>query len=415
MGGGNDQDNKHNQKLQAVLLADSFLTTFRPITLDKQTPKVLMPLNNVTLLDYAIEFLAGAGVQELYVFCVTSGNAVEAYIRTRNGWNKNLVVKCIVDSSVSNVGDALRTLERRDVIVSDPFILMNGDVITNIDIVPMLKAHQARSNAEASAMLTVLLKRVGGWNVNLEDDGLEDNTSDHALDLSVEKASYRCTTSNLRPLNDDLLVGLNTSNPLGTRVLLYDNNPNSSQTALPTSFFSHNSQIQVRSDLMDCGLYICSPALIGRFADEFDYLHMTKFISNSVAEEETGLQAQVFANVLEGTEYAARVYDPRTYHAISRDLLRRWCYPMVPDNLPSGYEKKYRYRMHRHGMYVEQKNKILVGRGTNLKGPGMIGSASSVGPDCIVQVSFVMKRIEEYTSFLSSLIYLFPSGNGHWS
>ena len=384
----NDQDNKHNQKLQAVLLADSFLTTFRPITLDKQTPKVLLPLNNVTLLDYAIEFLVGAGVQELYVFCVTSGKAVEAYLKTRNGWNKSLVVKCIIDSSVTNVGDALRELDKRNVIVSDPFILMNGDVVTNIDIVPMLKAHEARHKAEASAILTVILKRVGGWNVDLKDSDLEDG-SEHMPVEDIKQSSKACkyTTSNLRALNDDLLVGLNKSNPHGTRVLLYDNKPNSTQTSLPASFFSYNSEIQIRSDLLDCGIYICSPDVLARFSDEFDYLHMEKFISNAVAEEEVGLQSQVYANVLEGSEYAARVFDPRSYHAISRDLLRRWCYPMVPDNLPSGYEKEYRYRMHRHGMYVEQKKRILVGRGTDMKGPGMIGSGSSVGPDSVVQVS----------------------------
>ena len=65
-GGGDDDpsDSKHEQKLQAVLLADSFSSTFRPITLDKTQPKVLCPLNNVTMLDYSIEFLAGAGVEE---------------------------------------------------------------------------------------------------------------------------------------------------------------------------------------------------------------------------------------------------------------------------------------------------------------------------------------------------------------
>ena len=42
--------------LQAVLLADSFTNTFKPITLQK--PKVLTPLVNVPMIEYTLEWLA---------------------------------------------------------------------------------------------------------------------------------------------------------------------------------------------------------------------------------------------------------------------------------------------------------------------------------------------------------------------
>jgi translation initiation factor eIF-2B subunit epsilon len=57
------QVEKSEQPLQAVLLADSFTNTFRPVSLEK--PKVLMPLCNIPLFDYTIEFLASAGVEEV--------------------------------------------------------------------------------------------------------------------------------------------------------------------------------------------------------------------------------------------------------------------------------------------------------------------------------------------------------------
>ncbi len=59
---------KREQKLQAILLADSFATTFRPITLE--SPKVLLPLVNVPMLDYTIEFLTQNGVQEVFICCL---------------------------------------------------------------------------------------------------------------------------------------------------------------------------------------------------------------------------------------------------------------------------------------------------------------------------------------------------------
>ncbi|GFH48683.1 translation initiation factor eif-2bgamma [Chaetoceros tenuissimus] len=364
MGGGDD--NKRESKLQAVLLADSFLNTFQPITLDKVTPKVLCPLNNVALLDYGIEFLAGAGVEELFVFCATSGDTVEEYVQKSN-WTSSINVKCVKDSSVTNAGDALRYLDKLNVIRSDsqadPFILMTGDVITNVDIVPAIEEHKRRYKKDNTAIMTVLMKEVGGWGVEEDQNG--------------EIISH---SSSIRSVSDDLFIALNTASPAGNRILSYDSNPgNTSSTKIPTSFFAANAQIELRNDLLDTGIYICSPDVLARFSDEFDFLEISKFISNIVAEEEEGLQNKIFASILKSNEYAARIHDLRTYHAVSRDLLKRWCYPIVPDNQPTGYDKIYRYEMQRHMMYVEQKGKEKLGRCTSLKGPGMIGSFSKVG------------------------------------
>ena len=56
-------DVNRQQKLQAILLADSFSKSFRPITLEG--PKVLLPLVNVPMIEYTIEFLAQNGVEEV--------------------------------------------------------------------------------------------------------------------------------------------------------------------------------------------------------------------------------------------------------------------------------------------------------------------------------------------------------------
>ena len=71
--------------LQAVLLADSFTKkTFRPITLEQ--PKVLLPLVNVPMLQYTIEFLASSGVGELFIFCAGHAQQIEEYIERASEW-----------------------------------------------------------------------------------------------------------------------------------------------------------------------------------------------------------------------------------------------------------------------------------------------------------------------------------------
>mmetsp|Transcript_18544 Transcript_18544/g.23882 ORF Transcript_18544/g.23882 Transcript_18544/m.23882 type:complete len:415 (-) Transcript_18544:1310-2554(-) len=356
--GASSQDDtaKREQPLQAVLLADSFVNTFRPLSLDR--PKVLCPLNNVTLIDYAFDFLAGAGVEEVFVVCVS--DEVEAYVR-ENSWS--MAISVIKDTSLTNAGDALRELDRRDLVKSNPFVLLFGDVVTNVNLTGAIQAHKDRHKKDRSNMMTLLFKQVG------------------ASDLTPSSLAY----SSIRASSEDLVVGLDPSQE--NRILVYSNAGADKSVSVPCSFFASHSQIDLRYDLLDCGIDICSPDVLARFTDEFDYREIRrKFVSNSVSEEEEGLQNKIYGHLLQSSEYAARIHDFSTYVAISRDLLKRWCYPVVPDNLPSGYKKQYRYELERHYMYVEQKSgKSQIHRSSLVKGAGMIGGRCTVGKECRIE------------------------------
>ena len=115
-------DNKHEQKLQAVLLADTFSNAFHPITFEPYNisssndvsntnnngiigdkgvvkegnntkgqgrPLVLCPLNNVPLLHHTIDFLQGSGVEELFLLCSSGADALEEYIKVYAGGKAN--------------------------------------------------------------------------------------------------------------------------------------------------------------------------------------------------------------------------------------------------------------------------------------------------------------------------------------
>jgi translation initiation factor eIF-2B subunit epsilon len=335
---------KQEPELQAVLLADSFTRTFRPISLDRS--KVLCPLNNVTLLDYSLEFLAGAGVQE--VFCVCTADDVEQHL-ARCKITGEMKVTCVKDASLTNAGDALRELDKRNLVQSNPFLLMHGDTLTNVDLSAVMEQHKQRHKQDNSAIMTVLFQKVGAHN-------------------------------KLRPPASDLLVGFD---PRDKRILVYDDHASNSKINIPCSFFVSHPQVELHDDLLDCGLDVCSPQVLARFSDEFDYRDIRReFVTNTVAEEEEGLQHKLHAHVLEKHHYAARVHDFCSYHCVSRDLLRRWCYPVVPDNLPNGYETSYRYALQRHYLYKEKHHPTKVGPSTLIQGPGMVGSNSHVGRDC---------------------------------
>lgn len=187
---------------------------------------------------------------------------------------------------------------------------MQSDVITNVDLGKVLSLHEARKKKDNSAIMTVLLSDVGGWGYNgneMENPNAPDNNNNFYPPL--------------RSSTDDLLLALDTTRGNDeARILLWDNHPNKSTASIPTSFFVENSSnITLTRNLLDIGLDICSPDVLARFSDEFDYRELrSQFVANCVSEEEIGLQSRIFGYVLRRGEYAGRpLGDMRRYHTVS--------------------------------------------------------------------------------------------------
>jgi translation initiation factor eIF-2B subunit epsilon len=353
---------KREQPLQAVLLADSFTNSFRPLSLDR--PKVLSPLNNVPMINYALDFLCGAGVEQVFVVCTS--DAVERHVAEFPELRpaSTMVIQAIKDSSLTNAGDALREMDKRNLIQSDPFVLMFGDTVTNANLSEAILAHKERRRTDSSAIMTILFKPVG--------------------------SNGRMRYSPLRSTTEDLIVGLDPTQ--SNRILVYHDSSQDKTSRVPCSFFQSHPAIDLRSDLLDIGLDLCSPDVLARLADEFDYRDLRRqFVANSVAEEEEGLQNRMHAHLLRDHEYAARVTDLDVYASVSIDLLRRFCYPIVPDQQqPTNSDGTgHRNRMQRHYVYQECSGKTRLARSCRIIGPALMGQSCWIGEGAIVQSSIL--------------------------
>ncbi|KAJ1672594.1 translation initiation factor eIF-2B epsilon subunit, GEF, partial [Spiromyces aspiralis] len=69
---------KPEEVLQAVIIVESFDDYFQPISLKK--PRCLLPLCNVPILEYTLEFLANSGVQEAFLFCKSHPQQIKDYV-----------------------------------------------------------------------------------------------------------------------------------------------------------------------------------------------------------------------------------------------------------------------------------------------------------------------------------------------
>ncbi len=323
---------------------------------------------------------------------------------------------------------ALRELDRQNVVKSDPFILMQGDVVSNVDLRAAMEGHAHRRKKDAAAIMTILLQEVGGWGLDGGEDGGHncgcvgdgdfrvggaggDGDERKGEDGSADPAGRRAAVRGdhclppLRSSTDDLLLALDATH--SNRILLWDDHASAARRRdarhchIPAVFFQENSSnITLTRDYLDVGIDVCSPDVLARFSDEFDYRELrTQFVSNCVSEEESGLQSgRIYAHVMDRGEYAGRpLGDMRRYHRVSMDLLRRWCYPLVPDNYGGSASNgdAASYVCERHLVYRDVggsdngrgRNRSHVGRSTQLLGTLLLGPNYSIGERCRLQRS----------------------------
>ncbi|KAA8896778.1 nucleotide-diphospho-sugar transferase [Sphaerosporella brunnea] len=366
--GGNKKREEEQREniLQAVVLTDSYQTRFRPFTLE--TPRCLLPLANVPLIDYTLEFLSLAGVEDVFIFASTHAEKIEEYIRNSK-WNKpsSPFTKCqiVMSPSSLSVGDAMRELDGKGMITTD-FLLVNGDFVSNIPLEEVLRAHRDRRTKDKNSIMTMILREAGY--------GHRTKARGESGVFVIDEATQRCVHyEEMRHSGD-------------------------SKVLLPPELIKHHPQLRIRTDLIDCQVDICSPDVPALFTENFDYQHIRRHFLHGILTDYELYGKMIHTHVLsEG--YAARVRSLQTYDAVSRDIISRWTYPMVPDN---NLGPNQSYSLERGNIYKEEdvvlarsctvKRNTILGVGT-LIGAGSIVGNSIIGAGCKIGQNVVLEGV----------------------
>ena len=143
-------------------------------------------------------------------------------------------------------------------------------------------------------------------------------------------------------------------------------------------------ELQVRNDLIDCHVDICSPHVPQIFQENFDYQYLRSDFLKGVLTSDL-LKKTIYAYISkDSSEYAARVESWSTYDAISQDILARWCYPLVPDsNLVEG--NSYSYELNN----IYKEDKIILAQSCKIGTSTSIGRNSSVGEGTQIKNSVI--------------------------
>jgi mannose-1-phosphate guanylyltransferase len=149
--------------MKAVVLVGGEGTRMRPLT--ESTPKPLLPLVDRPILDHVLDRLVAHGVREVIMSSPYLEQTFDPFIRSREGVPS---VTWVTEREPLGTGGAIVSV--LDVLGDEPFLALNGDILTDLDLTAMLERHRARNATVSIALHRVDDARAFGL-VETEGDG----------------------------------------------------------------------------------------------------------------------------------------------------------------------------------------------------------------------------------------------------
>ena len=145
---------------KAMILAAGLATRLRPLTLTR--PKVLIPVQGRPLLHWLVGFLWSGGAEEIIVNGFHLSEKLLDYIDREDF---PIPVHLRIEESLLGTGGGIRNVA--DFWDDRPFVVVNGDILSFIDLQELLSSHES-----SGATATLVLKDEPRFNgVQVAEDG----------------------------------------------------------------------------------------------------------------------------------------------------------------------------------------------------------------------------------------------------
>ena len=330
------------------MLTDDFEQRFAPFTLE--CPRCLLPLVNTPLIEYTFEFLALNGIHEVFVYC---SDVVEKYISdSRWGRKTSELLVRPIRSTATSVGDVMRDLDSRGVITGD-FLLVQSDLVSNVIVLPALQSHRKRREKDKNAIMTMVLRRS-------EERRRAQETRPFFV---IDSTKAQC-------------------------VQYEELKPGRAATIEPQHL--GNPQLEIREDLEDPHVDICTPDLLSLWSDNFDYTSLRSSFLRRVLKdtEETSHGKTIHTYIIEDS-YAKRVQDLGSYDGVSKHVITRRTYPLCPE---TNMLLDQNYTFKKGGTY--RGSNIALAQTSTISGRAVVGQDTALHEDAVVSSSTIGRRCQ---------------------
>ena len=298
----------------------------------------------------------------------------------RSRWKNSTILSWEVHTGINSACHAIRRAHQMNLLKSDPFILLSSDVISNIDLKPIIQKHKDRRKSK--------------------DQGQHKNTMTTVFIKSNQ------SINRLRPLDESLEIILD---PNTKQILKYKNrSPDRKKTSIINPSMFHNHLVlEHRYDLLDCHIDICSPEMVHQLLENYDYKDLRKdYINNETQNLDLDLRIHAF-EVVSPLEYACRIRCFRTYAAVSKDILQNWLHPLIP--VINWFPRNSYYFHDDYSKYIdinanvnsfaEIGNNTMISSGCIIKANSkiynsIIGNGCHIDEGVLIQNSIIWKNVK---------------------
>lgn len=255
----------------------------------------------------------------------------------------------IVRSVATSIGDAMRDLDKRELLKND-FLVLYGDMISNFPIGPALEAHKKRRAEDKNCIMTMVLRKSHS----------QADSSHFDMPVFVcNPRQNRCLHYETIRANDD------------DRSLLLDEDT------------LKEPELELRADLLDCGIDICTPDVLALWSDNFDFQTPRENFLYSVLKDYELNGKKLFMHIIDDY-YVKRVENLRQYASITRDVIGRWAYPYCPD---TNLLQEQNYQLKRNQVYLDRK--LNLSRSCKITAKSVIGANCKIGKNSIISNSVI--------------------------
>jgi mannose-1-phosphate guanylyltransferase len=134
--------------VQALILAGGEGTRLRPLT--STIPKPVVPLVDQPFISYMLEWLRGHGVDDVILSCGFMAAGVRSVLG--DGSELGIRLRCVEEPRPLGTGGALKFAQQW---LDERFFMLNGDVLTDIDLTAQLSQHEQTGARTTLALIAV--------------------------------------------------------------------------------------------------------------------------------------------------------------------------------------------------------------------------------------------------------------------
>ncbi len=167
--------------MKAVILVGGLGTRLKPLTIN--TPKAMMPVLNTPFLEYVIRRLSRHHITEIVLAISHLAQPIEGYFG--DGSRLGVSLSYAIEETALGTAGAVKNAEKYP---GGAFLVLNGDIFTDLDLTAMMDFHRQRQSLATIAMTPV------------EDPtsyGLIETVTRGRIARFLEKPSWEQVTTNM--------------------------------------------------------------------------------------------------------------------------------------------------------------------------------------------------------------------------